>query len=58
MIAGLRRAGGREFSLNTCHILECFKMGRKTAQRAWPEALFRNIFVGVVIHSDIFMLLF
>lgn len=39
MIIGLRRTGGREYSLNICCILESFKTERKTAQKPWSEAL-------------------
>lgn len=39
MIVRLQGTGGSEFAWNTCHILESFKMGRKTAQKPWPQAL-------------------
>lgn len=39
MMVGLGRTGGREFQLNASHILKSFKMGRKIAQKPWPEAL-------------------
>lgn len=54
----LQKDRRKEFSLNIYRILESFKMERKTAQKPFQKHFCRFFFVGMVIHSEIVMLLF